>query len=96
MQYTGSGLSEAFSRVFASLLPALRRERSPGSPFPRSASHIGTHHYDAVERRVFEALGQGEETITRAAERIPHTARFAFAAGLAVLVAIGLFVGVGR
>ena len=54
-------------------------------------------HADAVERRMFEVLGQGEEMITRTSERIPEQPRFAFAAGLiALVIAVGLLIGAAR
>ena len=66
----------------------LTRERLPVEPFPQHASHLSTHHVDAVERRMFEVLGQGEDFIQDASARIPEQPRFAFAAGLIALVAI--------
>ncbi|WP_437893031.1 proton-conducting transporter transmembrane domain-containing protein [Sorangium sp. So ce124] len=98
MQYTGSSFSEQFTRVFASFLPSLRRERLPEGPFPQQPGHLSTHHVDAVERRMFEVLGHGENFIAQAFDRIPEQPRFAFAAGLVALVLIGAMVvgGVGR
>jgi hypothetical protein len=52
---------------------------------------------DAVERRMFEVLGQGEEMATQASDKISEEPRVAFAAGLvAIVVIFGLLVGVGR
>ncbi|MDC0676926.1 proton-conducting transporter transmembrane domain-containing protein [Sorangium atrum] len=98
MQYTGSSFSEQFTRFFASFLPSLRRERLPEGPFPQQPGHLSTHHVDAVERRMFEVLGHGENFIAQAFDRIPEQPRFAFAAGLVALVIIGAMVvgGVGR
>jgi len=95
MQYTGSALVEPFARVFESFLPALRRERLPEGPFPQHASHVATHHADPVERRLFEVLGQGEDFISRVSDRTPENPRFAFAAGLIVLIVIGALVAGG-
>jgi hydrogenase-4 component B len=95
MQYTGSALVESFARVFQSFLPALRREHLPEGPFPQNASHFATHHADPVEKRLFEVLGQGEDFISQASERIPENPRFAFAAGLLVIVLIGVLVAGG-
>ncbi len=93
MQYTGSSYSEPFARIFEAFLPALRRERLAPEPFPREPGHVGTHHPDVVERRVFEALDRGEELVTRVASRIPEEPRFAFAAGFCTLLLIAALVG---
>jgi hydrogenase-4 component B len=95
MQYTGSAVVEPFARVFESFLPALRRERLPEGPFPQHASHLATHHADPVERRLFEVLGQGEDFVSQVSERIPESPRFAFAAGLLVIIVIGALVAGG-
>ena len=48
-------------------------------------------------RRMFEVLGQGEQMITQASDRIPEQPRYAFAAGLlALVIAVGLLIGAGR
>jgi hydrogenase-4 component B len=86
MQYTASSFSEQFARMFESFVPALRRERLPDQLFPSQPGHLSTHHPDAVERRVYEVLGRGEDLITQAAARIPEQPRFAFAAGLLTLI----------
>lgn len=98
MQYTGGSFAEQFARIFRALLPSLRRERLPDALFPPHESHLATHHYDAVERRMFEVLGHGEDAVTRAAERIPESPHVAFAAGLAAVAVMGFLVatGVGR
>jgi hypothetical protein len=92
MQYTGSSFSDQFARLFRALLPSVRRERLPEETFPRHASHLSTHHFDPVERRTFEMLGQAEDLVAHASERIPEQSRFAFAAGLVALVIIGALV----
>ena len=97
MQYTASSFSAQFARMFDGVLPQLRRERLPVEIFPQAHGHISTHHVDAVERRMFEVLGQGEDMVVQASERIPEQPRFAFAAGLVALVILGgLIIGVGR
>jgi hydrogenase-4 component B len=97
MQYTASSFSAQFARLFESFLPQLRRERLPREIFPVDSGHIGTHHVDAVERRMFEVLGQGEQMISHASERMPEQPRFAFAAGLiALVIAVGLIIGATR
>ena len=92
MQYTGSAFSEQLVRLFAAFLPSIRRERLPDETFPRKTSHLSTHHFDAVERRMFEMLGQAEDVVAQASEKIPEQSRFAFAAGLVALVIIGALI----
>ena len=92
MQYTASGFTEQFARIFDAFLPSMRREQLPTEPFPQHPGYLNTHHADAVERRMFEVLGQGEDVVEQAADRIPEQPRFAFAAGLAALVVIGVLV----
>jgi hydrogenase-4 component B len=97
MQYTASSFSAQFVRLFEALLPQLRRERLPREVFPSEATHVATHCVDAVERRMFEVLGRGDDLIGHASERIPEEPRFAFAGGLlALLIALGLLVGGAR
>jgi hydrogenase-4 component B len=98
MQYTGSSFSAQFALLFAAFLPQLRREQLSKKVFPPDRGHLSTHHVDAVERRMFEVIGQGEQFITKTSERIPEQPRFAFAAALVVLLAIVTILvgGVGR
>jgi hydrogenase-4 component B len=96
MQYTASSFSAQFAALFEPFLPQLRRERLSQQIFPHDSGHLATHHVDAVEHRVFEVLGQGEEMISKTSERIPEHPRFAFAAGLiALLIVVGLLLGGG-
>jgi hydrogenase-4 component B len=92
MQYTASSFSDQLTRLFRAFLPSVRREDLPGEVFPRRAGHLSTHHFDPVERRTFEMLGQAEDLVEHASERIPEQSRFAFAAGLVALVIIGALV----
>jgi hypothetical protein len=97
MQYTGSSFVEQFARILEGFLPALRRERLTDALFPQAPGHLSTHHADPVERRMFEVLGQGEDFVEGASERISEQPRFAFAAGLLTLIVIGAIVfGVGH
>jgi hydrogenase-4 component B len=88
MQYSGSSFSAQFAALFRPALPVLTRERLPMEPFPQHASHLSTHHVDAVERRMFEVLGQGEDFVHDTSARIPEQPRFAFAAGTLALVVV--------
>jgi hydrogenase-4 component B len=97
MQYTGSSFTEQLARIFEVFLPVLRREHLPSEAFPQRAGHLATHHHDPVERRMFEVLGQGEELIAQTSSRIPEQPRFAFAAGLLVVVLMAvLLLGAGQ
>jgi len=96
MQYTGTSFSLQLAEVFQAILPLLRREKLPRGPFPQGTGHLNTHSVDAVERRMFEAVGEGDGLIDRLAARIPADPGFAFGAGLAVLVlAMWVLVGGG-
>lgn len=97
MQYTASSVSEQLARLFDAFMPALRRERLPLEIFPAEPGRLATHHPDAVERRMFEVLDQAEDVVVQASARIPEQPRFAFAAGLLVLLVIGILIfGAGR
>jgi len=97
MQYTGSSFSEQLARLFEGVMPPLRREQLPTELFPQRPGHVATSHPDAVERRMFEVLGQGEEMVEDASRRVSEQPRFAFAAGLLALILIGAIVfGVAR
>jgi hypothetical protein len=90
MQYTGSSFSAQLSTLFRPALPVLTREHLPTEPFPQHASHLSTHHVDAVEQRMFEVIGQGEEFVQDTSARIPELPRFAFSACLLALVVVAL------
>jgi hydrogenase-4 component B len=90
MQYTGSSFSAQLSTLFRPAVPVVTREHLPTEPFPQHASHLSTNHPDAVERRMFEVLGQGEKFVHDTSARIPEQPRFAFAAGLLALVVVAL------
>ena len=87
MQYTGTSFSAQFASLFKGVLLHLRRERRPEGPFPERGAHLNTHCVDAVERRIFEALGEGEGLAARVVARISEEPRLAFGLGL---VALGL------
>jgi hydrogenase-4 component B len=97
MQYTASSFSAQLAQLFEGFLPQLRREKLPTEVFPTAPGHLATHHVDAVERRMFEVLGQGEDMVSHASDRIPEQPRFAFAAGLVTLVVVvSLLLGAAR
>ena len=87
MQYTGSSFSEQFVFTFRSLLRLLKREHLPAGPFPHSGS-LNTHCVDAVERRMFKVLGDGEIWIERMAAVLRNEPYFSFAIGLIILIGV--------
>lgn len=95
MQYTGASFSSQFAAIFQSVLVHLRRAALPQGPFPEKASHLNTHCVDAVERRMFEVLGEGEGLATQLISRLSEKPSFSFGIGLIVLVLIIGFVVVG-
>jgi hydrogenase-4 component B len=91
MQYTGASFSAQLAEIAFAVLTHLRRERLPRGPFPDGRGRLETTCVDAVERRMFEVLGEGDDTVAGAARRIPVEPRFSLGAGLVVLIAmIGL------
>lgn len=88
MQYTGTSFSASFVALFPGILPQARRETPPIGPFPENVAQLGTHSLDAVEHRLFEALGEGETLAARAISRVSEEPRFSFGVGLIVLVAL--------
>ena len=89
MQYTGSSFSWDFVRRFRSALVLLRRQHAPQGYFPTDA-YLITDCVDAVERRLFTVIKQGDESATRMSQRLKEDdPRVAFAAALLALVLIG-------
>jgi hydrogenase-4 component B len=96
MQYTGASFSAQLAELAYAVLPHLRRESLPRGPFPEGRGRLETTCVDAVERRMFEVLNEGDDTVARASRRIPIDPRFSLGAGLVVLVAmIGLLLASG-
>jgi len=94
MQYTGTSFSAQFAAFFVTVLRQVRRERLPSGPFPERGGHLNTHCVDAVEQRMFEVMGQGDDMVMDVARRIPVEPRFSLAAGLVVVVVVlGLVLG---
>ena len=93
MQYTGTSFSAQFAQVFEAFVLELRREKLPDGYFPQGEAFVHTHHADAVERRMFESLGNGEELVRGVVGRIPEEPRFSFAAGLITLVVLVALLG---
>ncbi|MCE9578666.1 MAG: proton-conducting membrane transporter [Deltaproteobacteria bacterium] len=88
MQYTASSFAAQFNRIFEAVMPVKRRETLPRAVFPTQPGQLSTSHVDAVERRMFEVLGQNEQMAVAVSKRVPEQPRIAFAIGLVVLVGI--------
>jgi hypothetical protein len=91
MQYTGASFSSQLTALFYAVLPHHRRARLPEGPFPEKVGHLNTHSVDAVEQRMFEAMGEGDRFVNRIAARIPTDPGLSLGAGIVVLaVMVGL------
>jgi hydrogenase-4 component B len=95
MQYTGSSFSAQFRDIFEAFLPLLAHEKLPQGPFPKHGE-VKTHCVDAVERRMFKVMGEGEDSVRKIVERASGDARLSFALGLVVLVTMIGVIAVGR
>lgn len=69
MQYTGTSFSTDFAALFRKVLPVLRREKLPVGYFPTDGL-IQTHSVDAVERRLYEAIGRGDQSARALAKKL--------------------------
>lgn len=86
MQYTGSSFSFETSGMFRSILLLIRRKKAPAGYFPTDAYYV-TDCVDAVERRLFNVIGHGDNSAGDLSRNIREDdPRIAFAAGLAVVV----------
>ncbi len=88
MQYTAASFSEEFASNYRSIMVLLKRQKAPSGYFP-SDSYVVSDCVDAVERRLYKVIGQGDESASLIA-RLMHEddPRLAFALGLAAVVAI--------
>ena len=92
MQYTGSSFSWDFARRFEGVLVMLRRQKAPEGYFPTDATLL-THCPDAVERRLFRVIAQGDKTAAQISSGMHEDdPRLSFAAVLVVLALIGAVV----
>jgi len=92
MQYTASSFSIDFARQFPNVLALVTRRKAPLGYFPES-SYVVTNCVDAVERRLYAVIGQGDSTASELSTKMQEDdPRFAFAMGLAALVLIAVMV----
>jgi hydrogenase-4 component B len=92
MQYTASSFAAPFARLFEPWIPPMVRRALPHGFFPSGPGELATHHPDPIERRMFEAIGQGEELVAGAFGRFAADSRLVFAVGLLTLVVLALLV----
>lgn len=92
MQYTAGSFSQQIGTVFATFLGEQSRVRLSRRVLPTRSGLFELTFVDAVERRMFEVLRRGEHFFVRAAAVVPEEPRFAFAAGLVVLLAMATWV----
>lgn len=88
MQYSAASFSSDFAAPLKNILVLLRRHKAPQGYFP-SDSYLITDCVDAVERRLYNVIGHGDESATELSQQMHEDdPRLAFAAGLAGIVLI--------
>jgi hydrogenase-4 component B len=92
MQTTGTGFSIDFAGQFKNILALLQRRKAPLGYFPHN-SYVVTDCVDAVERRLYAVIGQGDVTASDLSRKLQEdNPRFAFAMGLAAIALIAAMV----
>ncbi len=92
MQYSGASFSTDFAERFRNILVLVKRRKAPVGYFPRD-SYVITDCVDAVERRLYSVIGQGDDTASEISQKMQEDdPRFAFSLGLAALVLIAALV----
>jgi hydrogenase-4 component B len=92
LQYTGASFSKDFAANYSNVMLLLKRQKAPSGYFP-SDSYLITDCVDAVERRLYNVIGHGDESASLIS-RLMHEddPRLAFALGLAAVLAIAALV----
>lgn len=92
MQYTGSSFSIDFMSRLSSVVTVLKRQKAPVGYFPKDA-YVVTDCVDAVERRLYAVIGQGDDSATHLSRRMQEDSpRLAFSVGLAAIMLIAALV----
>ncbi|MGQ0708140.1 MAG: proton-conducting transporter transmembrane domain-containing protein [Rhodoferax sp.] len=87
-QYTGAAFSRDFTRHYRGVMGYVQRKKLPSGYFPDDAS-LTTDCVDAVERRLYTVIGQGDQTASLLSRWMHEDdPRLAFALGLAAVVGI--------
>lgn len=92
MQYSGTSFSIDFAQQFKNILALVKRRKAPLGYFPQS-SYVVMDCVDAVERRLYTVIGQGDATAAELSRKMQEdNPRFAFAMGLAAIALIAAMV----
>jgi len=92
MQYTGASFAIDFTQRFSNILALVMRRQVPMGYFPVT-SQLEADCVDAVERRLYAVIGQGDATASDLSKKLQEdNPRLAFAMGLAVLALISAMV----
>lgn len=92
MQYTGSGFASEFVARFRGVMVMLRRTKEPAGYFPDEA-HLRTDCIDAVERRLYAVIAQGDASAATASGKLREDdPRFAFGGALVAVIVIAALV----
>ncbi len=92
MQYSATSFSIDFAQTFHNILALVKRRKAPMGYFPEG-SYVVTDCVDAVERRLYAVIGQGDATASLLSTRMQEDdPRFAFGMGLAAVVLIAVLV----
>ena len=92
MQYSATSFSIDFAQAFHNILALVKRRKAPLGYFPEG-SYVVTDCVDAVERRLYAVIGQGDATATVLSTRLQEDdPRFAFGMGLAAVALIAVLV----
>ena len=71
--------------VFRDLLRFITRQELPEGVFPKNGRYE-THCVDAVERKIFGLLTNGENIAKAGMDRLPENSAFSFAIGLVAII----------
>jgi len=92
LQYTGASFSKEFASNYHNVLALVQRQKAPAGYFPAD-SYVITDCVDAVERRLYNVIGQGDASAGLISKLMHEDdPRLAFALGLAAVVAIAALV----
>jgi hydrogenase-4 component B len=92
MQYSGSSFSREFAANYKGVILMLRRQKAPQGYFPDDA-YVVSNCVDAVERRLYNVIGQGDESAGLISKNMREDdPRLGFALGLAAVVSIAALV----
>lgn len=92
MQYTGSSFSRDFSTRFRGVLLMLQRRKAPTGYFPTD-SYLITDCVDAVERRLFAVINNGDASAKDWSQRLREDdPRIAFGMAMVAIIMIAGFV----